>query len=163
LPAYSPDAADRLVRRVMADTAGNPLLAVEVIRAVRDGLALAKSEPAAWPARERTLDDTLPGDLSPIVVAALRQRFRALSEPAQRALVAVAVLGGRTDPDALARGARLDRTALERALDELEWERWLSADARGYAFVTRLVREVILAEMVTGGEQRRVRERAAAG
>lgn len=162
LPDYSPDAAERLVRRVMADTAGNPFLAVEVIRAVRDGLTMSRSDAAAWPARDRTLDDTLPSDLSPTVVAALRQRFRSLSEPAQQALVAVAVLGGRTDPDALARGARLDRAALDAALDELEWERWLAADARGYTFVTRLAREVILAEMVTGGEQRRVRERAAA-
>ncbi|MBI3981825.1 MAG: AAA family ATPase [Gemmatimonadetes bacterium] len=161
LPAYDPGAATRVVRRVMADTAGNPFLAVEVIRAVRDGLAVSGSESRAWPARHRTLDDTLPGDLPPIVVAALRQRFRALSEHAQRALIVVAVLGGRVAMDALARGARLDPEALARSLDELEWERWLAGDARGYDFVTRLAREVILAEMVTGGEQRRVRERAA--
>jgi DNA-binding SARP family transcriptional activator len=161
LPAYDAASGARLARRVMADTAGNPFLAVEVIRAVRDGLAVSASAGRAWPRRDRTLDDTLPAELPPMVSAALRQRFRVLSEHAQRALIAVAVLGGRSAMEPLARGARLDRDTLERALDELEWERWLAADARGYTFVTRLAREVVLADMVTGGEQRRVRERAA--
>lgn len=49
---------------------------------------------------------------------------------------------------------------LEQALDELEWERWVVSDPAGYSFVTRLAREVVLSEMVTGGEQRRIRERA---
>jgi len=96
-----------------------------------------------------------------MIIAALRQRFRSLTPEAQRALIVVAVLGGRTPVDTLACGAQLAPEALELALDELEWERWIAGDARGYAFVQRLAREVILAEMVTGGERRRVRERAA--
>ncbi|HXV85790.1 MAG TPA: hypothetical protein VD793_03775, partial [Gemmatimonadales bacterium] len=62
-----------------------------------------------------------------------------------------------------ARGAQLTAGELDRALDELEWERWLAGDSRGYVFVQRLARDVVLAEMVTGGERRRVRERAAGG
>ena len=161
LPAFDGAAASRLVRRVLADTAGNPFLAVEVIRAVRDGLAVPGATDRVWPARHRTLDDTLPADLPGMIIAALRQRFRSLTPEAQRALIVVAVLGGRTPVDTLACGAQLAPEALELALDELEWERWIAGDARGYGFVQRLAREVILAEMVTGGERRRVRERAA--
>lgn len=164
LPRYRAEEARRLVRRVMADTAGNPFLAVELVLAVRAGLSLGADgddQAGAWPARRRTLDDTLPSELPPSVGAALRSRYRALSEPAQRALAALAVLGGRTPLEALARGADVPRPELERALDELEWQRWLAGDAHGYAFVTRLAREVILADMVTAGERRRIRERAA--
>lgn len=163
LPRFDAASASRLVRRVLADTAGNPFLAVEVIRAVRDGLAVPGSTDRVWPARHRTLDDTLPSDLPPMIIAALRQRFRALSAEAQRALSAIAVLGGRAPGEVVARGAQLGSDVLERALDELEWERWIAGDARGYMFVARLAREVILSEMVTGGERRRIRERAGSG
>ncbi len=158
-PSYKPAQRARLARRVLADTAGNPFLAVELIRAVQAGLNLAE-DAAAWPSARHTLDDTRPGDLPPSVAAALRLRFRRLSEPAQRALVAVAVLGGRRPVAVLARAAELELPALESALDELEWSRWLSGDARGYGFATSLAREVVLADMVTAGQQRRMQERA---
>jgi hypothetical protein len=98
--------------------------------------------------------------LPPAVSAALRLRFRALSAPAQKVLAALAVLGGRTEASVLTRAAQVPSGDVERVLDELEWERWIQGDAHGYGFVTRLARDVILADMVTGGEQRRIRERA---
>jgi hypothetical protein len=60
----------------------------------------------------------------------------------------------------LARATEQAPPDLEQALDELEWNRWLTADDRGYAFATKIAREVVLADMVTGGQQRRIRERA---
>ncbi|HXV85425.1 MAG TPA: BTAD domain-containing putative transcriptional regulator, partial [Gemmatimonadales bacterium] len=84
LPRFDRHAADRLIRRVLADTAGNPFLAVEVVRAVKDGLAVPGAD-RVWPAQHRTLDDTLPTDLPGMVIAALRQRYRSLSPQAQRA------------------------------------------------------------------------------
>jgi len=161
VPGYSGPERDRLARRVMADTAGNAFLVTELMLALRAGLGVSPGVGTAWPAARRTLDDTLPGQLPPAVAAALRLRYRTLSGPAQRVLGALAVLGGRTAPAALARAAEIPRDELDRALDELEWARWVQGDAHGYSFVTRLAREVILSEMVTGGEQRRIRERAA--
>jgi DNA-binding SARP family transcriptional activator len=160
VPSYGPDDRTRLARRVMADTVGNPFLVTQIMLALRAGLAVSPGTGAAWPAAHRTLDDTLPGQLPPAVSAALRLRFRALTVPAQRTLASLAVLGGRTTPAALARAAEVEPGGLARALDELERERWIDGDAHGYSFVTRLAREVILADMVTGGEKRRIRERA---
>jgi len=160
VPSYAPGDRARLARRVMADTMGNPFLVTQLMLALRAGLAVSPGGGAAWPAAHRTLDDTLPGQLPPAVAAALRLRYRALSVPAQRTLAALAVLGGRTAPDALARAGEVEPGALAATLDELERERWLDGDAHGYSFVTRLGREVILADMVTGGEKRRIRERA---
>jgi hypothetical protein len=144
----------------MADTLGNPFLVTQIMLALRAGLAVSPGTGAAWPAAHRTLDDTLPGQLPPAVSATLRLRFRALTVSAQRTLSSLAVLGGRTAPDSLARAAEVEPGSLARALDELERERWIDSDAHGYSFVTRLARDVILADMVTGGEKRRIRERA---
>jgi hypothetical protein len=161
-PAYDDRQGARLVRRVLADTAGNPFLAVEYVRAVRGGLRVGDADMAAvWPAEMRTLEQTVPADLPETVAAALRLRFTGLSEDAQSVLVAAAVLGEGSACPLLARGADLALDRAEAALDELEWQRWLVSDARGYAFVTRRAREVVLADMVTAGRKRRIRERAA--
>jgi len=84
--------------------------------------------------------------------------FRQLPAPAQLVLGAAAALGERVDAGQLAKAARLDRAAVEPALDLLEWERWLAADARGYVFTAPIVRRILLAEMITPGQATRYRE-----
>ena len=54
----------------------------------------------------------------------------------------------------------LDSAELGRALDELEWHRWLVAEPRGYSFVARIVRQVVERDMLTPGQRRRVLEAA---
>jgi len=50
--------------------------------------------------------------------------------------------------------------ALAAVLDELEWERWLAAEPRGYGFVARIVRDVVDRDMVVPGQRRRILEAA---
>jgi len=160
-PEYDAQASERLTRRMMADTAGNPFLAVELIRAVRAGLNLVDtSQGSEWPEKARTLDQTMPGDLPQTVAASLRLRFRGLAEHGQELLAAVAVLGANEPTEVLARAGRMSVQEAERALDVLEWQRWLVADARGYSFVTGLAKEVVLSDMVTKGKERRILKRA---
>lgn len=159
LPGYGEMELDRVTRRVATDSAGIPLLAVELLHAVAVGLDLRESR-GAWPEPFRTLDQTLPGDLPDAVVAAIRIGFRRLSPSAQRALAAAAVLGGRVAPARLARASGLDDETVAAALDELEWQRWLNAEPRGYAFVARIVRDVIERDMVTPGQRQRIRDAA---
>jgi DNA-binding SARP family transcriptional activator len=159
-PEYDAEAVDRLRRRVMVETAGIPFLAVEFVRAVRAGMKMKREEPcAAWPAKFRTLDQTIPGSLPESVAAALRLRFRSLTDDAQAMLTAVAVLGGAESVERLARAADVPLKRAERALDELEWQRWLVGDAHGYTFVTKLAGEIVLADMVTAGQKRRLFKR----
>jgi hypothetical protein len=82
---------------VATDSAGLPLLAVELLRAVALGLDLGTIA-GAWPEPLRTLDQSLPGDLPDAVVAAIRVAFRRLSPEAQRVLVSAAVLGDLAAP-----------------------------------------------------------------
>ncbi|MFQ5888695.1 MAG: AAA family ATPase [Gemmatimonadota bacterium] len=159
LPAYGEEELERLVRRVTADSAGLPLLAVELLHAVALGLEL-RGDAEAWPVPYHTLDQTLPGELPDLVVAALRIGFRRLGRAAQELLAAAAVLGDRVPGEALRRGTGLSEEELEEGLDELEWSRWLVAEPRGYAFVAGIVREVIVRDMVTPGKAQRIRRRA---
>lgn len=162
VPSYAPAELDRLVRRIAADSAGLPLLAVELLHAVANGLDL-QGPVAPWPAPDRTLDQTLPGELPDAVIAALRVGFRRLSEGAQRVLAAAAVLPPRATPAVLGRASGIDGEALSAALDELEWQRWLVGDPQGYDFLARIVREVVARDMVTPGQRLRLQRAAESG
>lgn len=155
LPSWGDAEQDRLARRLSADSAGLPLLAVELLHAVALGLDLHGS-PTAWPEEHRTLDQSLPGDLPETVVAAIRIGFRRLSKDAQAVLAAAAVIGDHVATDALALATGLDVDRLTAALDEAEWQRWLHADARGYGFVARIAREVVARDMVLPGQRQRI-------
>ena len=159
LPGYDPVAIDRVVRRVATDSAGLPLLAVELLRAVALGLDLGTIS-GAWPEPYRTLDQSLPGHLPDAVVAAIRIGVRRLSPQAQRVLAATAVLGDLVPPALLERALSLETEEVARALDELEWHRWLVSEPRGYSFVARIVRKVVERDIVTPGQRRRVLEAA---
>jgi len=161
LPAYSEAERDRLARRVAADSAGLPLLAVELLHAVALGLDLHGAAGApAWPTEHRTLDQTMPGDLPDGVTAAIRVGFRRLTKDAQALLAAASVLGDRVRGIVLGRATGLDGERLSGALDELEWTRWLAAESRGYSFAAKVVRDVIARDMLTEGQRQRILEAA---
>ena len=157
LPSYTGGQLQRVTRRVLADTAGIALLVVALLAAVASGLELA-THTGAWPEANRTLNDTLPGELPDNIVAAIRVNFRRLSADAQEVLVVAAVLGGRVSAARLERASGVAGESLARALDELEWQRWLLAERRGYAFVARIVRQVIDRDMVIEGKRQRIRD-----
>lgn len=158
MPAYSDTEVDRLARRIGADSAGLPLLAVELLHAVALGLDL-HGAPHAWPEPSRTLDQTLPTELPETIVAAIRIGYRRLSKHAQLVVAVVSQGAGGTDTDAIRRAADLEGDRLTAALDEAEWQRWLTVDGRGYHFVARVAKEVIGRDMLTKGQRQRIRER----
>ncbi len=147
LPSYGPEQLDRVTRRVLSDSAGIPLLAAALLDAVAAGLDLSEG-PTAWPEPSRTLDQTLPGELPDNVVAAIRINFRRLSGDAQAVL------------ELLGRASGVAGDPLAGALDELEWQGWLAAERRGYAFVARIVRAVIDRDMIKPGQRQRMLELA---
>jgi hypothetical protein len=159
LPGYEPVALDRVTRRVATDSAGMPLLAVELLRAVALGLDLGTIS-EAWPEPLRTLDQTLPGELPDAVVVAIRIGFRRLSPAAQRVLAAASVLGDLVPAAILGRAVGLGSNETALALDELEWHRWLVSEPRGYSFVARIVRRVVERDMVTPGQRQRLLDAA---
>ncbi len=156
-PAYDEVQLERLTRRVIADSAGIPLLAVELLNAVAHGLDLMQVQ-GVWPEPLRTLEQTLPEGLPDAITAAVRVNFHRLPVEAQTVLVAAAVLGDRQPAAVLGRASGVVSEALTVALDELEWQRWLAAEPRGYAFVARIVRDVVNRDMVVPGQRQRILE-----
>jgi hypothetical protein len=148
----------RLARRIHADSGGLPLLAVELLCAVRLGLELPDAGP--WPPPARTLDATRPGGLPDPVIAAIRIGYRRLGDDARAVLCTLAVLGGRATAQLIIEAGALDEERTSRALDELEWGRWLAAEPRGYGFTAAVAREVIARDMVTNGQRQRILARA---
>ncbi len=161
MPDYRPEQCDRLARRVAIDSGGLPLLAVELLHAVASGLDLGRLSPD-WPQPLRTLDQTLPAGLPEAAVGAIRVGFRRLSRPAQEVLLAAAVLGDRVPASRLGAAPDVDDASVGPALEELEWERWLIAEPRGYSLLARIVRDVILRDMVTPGKRARIEQPAEA-
>jgi DNA-binding SARP family transcriptional activator len=154
LPQYSDAELDRVVRRLVIDSAGLPLLAVEILHAVSLGMDI-RDQASAWPEQFRTLDETLPGDLPDAIRAAIRMGYRQLSEECQTILAAIAVIGERITPEDLVAATEFPLPTLHRQLDVLEWERWLVSDALGYSFVARIPRDVVSEDMVTEGQRQR--------
>jgi len=133
-----------------------------MLEAVVDGFRLSGGEETpAWPSERRTLVDTLPGDLPPAVVGAICLEFGRLPQPEQEVLAAAAAVGERVTAAVLARATGLEAATVERALDRLEWDRWLTADARGYTFGAPITRAILLQEMVKPGRANRYRTAAA--
>ena len=154
-PGVDPARAERLTRRINSDSAGLPLLAVELVSAVAGGLELRDSD-APWPSPLRTLTETLPADLPDTIVAAIRIGFRRLSPEAQQVLIAAAVLGTGLTEASLSRATELKIDQVRRALDELEWQRWLECDGTSYGFVAQIAARVIDRDMVTKGQRTRI-------
>lgn len=159
LPAWPEDDRDRLVRRLMNDGAGLPLLTTALLEAVRAGMEL-RTDDTPWPAPQHTLTATLPGEVPDAVAEAVRLVFRRMGEDSQQVAAAAAVLAERVDVDVLAAGTALPLTAVEAALDDLERRGWLVWDARGYSFAARLAREIVARDLLTPGQRRRVLARA---
>lgn len=154
-PDFDADRAERFSRRITRDSAGLPLLAVELVSAVAAGLELRDGE-ASWPSPLRTLTETLPGDLPDTIVAAIRIGFRRLSPEAQQVLIAAAVLNAGLTEATLARATELELVQARTALDELEWQRWLESDGTSYGFVAQIAARVIDRDMVTKGQRARI-------
>lgn len=156
VPASDDGHQDRLARRVHTDSAGVPLLAVELLSAVALGLDLQIIKPD-WPEPFQTLQQTLPGELPDGIVAAVRVLFHRCAPQTQQVLQAVAVVGDCAPAEMVARATGLSLEAVIQALDELEWTRWLTSDGRGYTFVARIVRQVVERDLVLPGQRRRLR------
>ncbi|MFQ5705236.1 MAG: hypothetical protein ACE5HT_14600 [Gemmatimonadales bacterium] len=125
LPAYQ---LARIVRRVLLDSAGLPLLAVEILQAVSAGLEYHGGGDA-WPRPFQTLDQSMPADLPGHVIAAVRVRFSCLSSTARALLEIASIIRPPVSEKDFTVIGGFDERDVVVALDELEWTRWLTSDS----------------------------------
>ena len=156
-PVWPEDAVGRLARRLVAESGESLFVAVELLLAIRNGLALPDA-PVMWPAADRTLDATLPAEMPTTLVIALRHHWHQLDADEQSLLQFLSVGSEPRSDTALEEfvpdpGVRLD------VLDQLELTRWLTSDSRGYSFASRIMRRIVAEDTMTPGQRRRVEGR----
>jgi hypothetical protein len=149
----------RLARRLRADTGGNPLFAVTLLRSLRDAVSL-RADYARWPAPGETLESPFPISFPNAVRAAVLTRLAEVDARARDVVTAAAIGGLRVDIDLVCGLTDLTREAVEAALPALERSGLLTFDGERWVFPAALLAEVAQREGLPAGRLRQLRERA---
>jgi predicted ATPase len=160
-PWVEPGAArDRLVRRLVHETSGNPFLAVTLLRALSD-VADLRERAVAWPVPSETLDAPLPGGVPQLIQSAVLAQVARL-EPASCEILGVAAcLGTRVDLPLLAAVTGLSKLELAERLALPERLQLIAATEEGYGFPGAVIAAVLEHVGLTPGRRREFRRRAA--
>jgi DNA-binding SARP family transcriptional activator len=152
-------ARDRLARRVHADSGGNALFAVTLLRALATAVDL-RADYAAWPAAHQTLESPPPFTMPNVVRMAVLARLATVPERARDVLRAAATVGLAVDAPLTATVCGLPPEAVAAELPALERAGLLTLDGDRWVFPAALVAEVAHAEGLTAGQRRVWRDRA---
>jgi DNA-binding SARP family transcriptional activator len=160
-PWVEPGAArDRLVRRLVHETSGNPFLAVTLLRGLAD-VAELRERAAEWPVPSETLEGPLPQGVPHLIQSAVLAQVARL-EPASREILAVAAsLGTQVDLPLLAAVTGLPEVELAERLALPERLQLIAATEAGYGFPGAVIATVLEHVGLTPGRRRELRRRAA--
>jgi len=154
-----PSARNRLVRRLMVETAGRPLLAVALLRSLSESIAL-RERAVVWPPPEETFESLLPVEVPQLVRSAVLAQIARL-DARSRILLAAAAIGTRVlDLSMVAALAGDAAGDLPSQLARLEQHHFLVLEGDRYAFATPLIQTVVERAMLTPGQVRDLRRRA---
>ncbi len=153
-------AAGRLTRRLAFETAGNPLLAVTLLRALQDNVTL-RQDVLSWPVSGATLDSPLPISVPALARMAVIARVTRLDEASQRVLAVASILGSALEPELIGQLAGSSAASIEDLLPPMEALDLLAFDGQRYTFAAALVAEVVRSEFLTPGQRRTIQRRAA--
>lgn len=156
----TPEDRDRLARRLEADSAGRPLLAVTVLRGLEDAAALHQ-DALRWPPPGETLDSPLPMGIPALIRSAVLAQLARLPSEARDLVARASLLGSRLDPPLLAALTGLEPATLVERLAAAERAHLIRAEATGYVFTSPLIAQVLSHGYLTPGQMRQVRQRAA--
>lgn len=150
---------DRLTRRLVIESGGNPFIAVTLIGALGKAERLRASL-TAWPAPERTFDASLPFSVPSLLRDALVVILKELTAQQLAILGAGSVSGDPFDLELIAQ--ILDRPVAQIELDlpESEKRHLITFDGGRYTFTAPVIADVVRAECFTPGELRRLEKRA---
>ena len=152
---------DRLTRRLMAETKGNPFFAVTLLRGL-ERMASLRQGFVAWPGAQVTFDQPLPFSVPDIVGTAVAARLVELDKKARQVLAAATIGGAVFDLDLMASLTGLPRTSIEDGLAAAERRHLVTFDGGRYTFTAPLIAEVVRRECVTAGQRQTLTLRAVA-
>ena len=141
---------DHVIEQITVRSDGNPLTAVEYLRAILEAGLLQPSWGTCFVDRAGLDRLALPNDVVELVIA----RARVLGDDTRRILAAAAVHGGRFTPEVLADAIGVDRRTALDAVNEAARARLVEVGDDGeYAFLHDRLREALLSEV--GPDERR--------
>ncbi len=141
----------RLSAWLHARSAGNPLFALETVKALFDTGLLEKGDASDWPARLEELGDGLEATALPDAVAGvIQRRVSALSGAARRLLQVVSVLGSDASAELLAALVGLSEWGFLEAVEEAEAHGLLV----GLGFAHDLQAEAVYQDLGSGVRER---------
>ncbi|HWP37424.1 MAG TPA: AAA family ATPase [Gemmatimonadales bacterium] len=152
-----PGDRERLARRILHESGGNPFLAVTLLRDLAQTGA-RREDFLGWPEAGSTYETTLPITIPDAVRNALVARAMRLGPDSLAVLRAASILGAALDPSLIAEVAGLEGARVDAAFDRLEQERFVVLDGDRYAFNGRVVPAVIEKECMQAGGRRRLRQ-----
>ncbi len=145
--------------RLYQETAGNPLFALETLRALHDEGLLYRDPSGEWSTPwDKTTTDYAELPLPPEVYQVIARRLARLGADERATLNTAAVLGADFDFTLLFRAGNLEQEASLAAVSELVRRRLLEEEPTAYRFSHDKVRQVAYTEMAEAERRRRHRQ-----
>ncbi len=161
LPDWDDGDRQRLARRLQTESNGRPALAIELLTGVREGLPL-DLDTGTWSIADLATEPVAADAIPDSVHSAIRLAVGRLPAPHRQVLLAAAHLPEPVAVGTLSQVVDLaDPAELHAILDQLEWERWLIADGRGYSFASTPVRTVVSRDVLTPADRQVLADRMA--
>jgi DNA-binding SARP family transcriptional activator len=151
---------ERLARRVFFETAGNPFLAVTLLRGLAEAASLRK-EVLQWPPPGGTIDSPLPISVSSLA-RSITARIADMTDETRQVLQAACIGPPPIDLALVAGVTGQTGENVQRQLGALERRRFVSFDGERYAITAPLLAEVVRSESLLPGELYTLRTRAIA-
>ncbi len=153
------DEIDRLTRRLVFETSGDPFLAVTLLRGLNQVDSL-REDVEVWPKARATLETPLPIPMPNLVRMSIIARVTPLDKDVQQILAAASVGGPAFDLDLVTSLTELDLAGVEDKLPELERHRFIALDGERYKFTAPLIAQIVQNEFLTHGQRQSLRRRA---
>jgi DNA-binding SARP family transcriptional activator len=150
---------DRLTRRLVFETSGDPFLAVTLLRGLTQVDSL-REDAAVWPIPRQTYESPLPIPMPNLVRMSIIARVTPLPKETQHVLAAATLGAPAIDLDLVAQLTRMSRSAVEDRLPDLERHRFITLDGERYTFAAPLIARVVHNEFLTRGQRQTLRKRA---
>jgi predicted ATPase len=144
--------------RVAYESGGNPLFAVTLLQGLADVAAL-REDALLWPPRSVTLEAPFPMEVPNLVRSVIVARIGQLDVAAREVLEVASIGGTELEEVAIAAVTQLSPPALERALVELERQRFLQFDGERYRVRIPFLAHVVQAALLTPSQIHRLRTR----
>lgn len=152
---------DRLARRLMFESGGNPFFAMTLLVRLQRAATLRK-DLTTWPPEKETIDAPLPFSIPSVLNLSVAARVAELEEPARQVVCTASIAGQALDLDLIAQLVERPRSEIEAALPDLERHHLLVFDGERYAFAAPILAEIIRNECLTRGERKTLARRAVA-